>query len=153
MKKLSLIAALALLIGCGESTTPTAENSKLPTTIVADFLENTSSIENSTEKQPIVAFNQSAKDKADKEMNLNKETIHEVLKQALKFKHTVIVVEDHTLLKILDIEDCKASGSWSACMPMASGYIKKGKLVEKEDYINNLIGLPDKQKRTAYFFN
>ena len=49
--------------------------------------------------------------------------------------------------------DCIQSGSWGACMPYAKGYIKKGSLIEKEDYINNIIGIPDSQLRKVYLFN
>jgi len=38
-------------------------------------------------------------------------------------------------------------------MPHAEGYIKKGGLTYKKDYINNIIGLPDAQERTMYLFN
>ena len=38
-------------------------------------------------------------------------------------------------------------------MPTVEGYIKKGKLNYKKDFMNNVIGIPDKQERVAYFFN
>ena len=37
-------------------------------------------------------------------------------------------------------------------MPFVEGYIKKGKLNYKKDYMNNVIGTPDGQQRVAYFF-
>jgi hypothetical protein len=38
-------------------------------------------------------------------------------------------------------------------MPKCEGYIKKGKLNYKSNYMNNIIGIPDNQERVAYFFN
>jgi hypothetical protein len=37
-------------------------------------------------------------------------------------------------------------------MPRAAGYVKKGDLVYMNDYVNNVIGAPDAQKRMLYLF-
>ena len=37
-------------------------------------------------------------------------------------------------------------------MPKAEGYIKKGSLNYNNDFANNIIGVPDNQKRIMYLF-
>ena len=37
-------------------------------------------------------------------------------------------------------------------MPKVSGYIKKGELQYQNDFMNNVIGLPDNQERYMYLF-
>ena len=70
-------------------------------------------------------------------------------------KHAIdaIISGNHTIITVIDYDNCKQSASWGACMPFTEGYIKKGKLEHQEDYMNNIVGLPDSQKRTAYLFN
>lgn len=57
------------------------------------------------------------------------------------------------MVKIKNSMDYKPSRSWSACMPSAEGYVKKGKLIKQDNYLNFIIGTPDSQERIAYFFN
>ena len=122
--------------------------------LVSGFLNNTSSLENvEGKKNPIVKFQELAANEANEVMSISKDNIEDVLSKAKQYKHCVVTVKDHTIVKITDVNDCKQSGSWAACMPYAKGYIKKGDLVSQEDYINNIIGLPNSQERTAYFFN
>ena len=83
---------------------------------------------------------------------MDKNNIETVLTEAKTYKNCVIITGNHTIVKILDFDDCKQSSSWGYCMPTAEGYIKKGELVSQEDYINNIIGRPDAQKRTVYLF-
>lgn len=156
MKKILTIIILTTILSCqpknktAEVNTETETTSK--TTIVSDFLTDISSLEKIEGENPIVLFQSAAENKADKVMTISKENIEEVLTTAKDYNNLVIITGDHTLVKVTDVENCKPSGSWAACMPFGSGYIKKGALSFKEDYINNIIGLPDSQVRKAYFF-
>ena len=94
-----------------------------------------------------------AKKTAAKTISLTKENIAYALAEAKQFKFGIIVVGEHTFVKISDFGKCNASGSWGACMPDGEGYIKKGALVSQQGYINNIIGRPDAQVRTLYLFN
>ena len=84
--------------------------------------------------------------------SVNKDNIKDALAKAKDFKNVVITVDNHTIVK-LDVNDCKPSSAWSACMPKAEGYIKKGDLVYQNDYANNIIGLPDGQERLLFLFD
>lgn len=123
------------------------------TELVNAFLEAPKSLEETSAPNPIVAFQEAAAETADKVITLDKDNIKEVLEEASEYKHCVITTEDHTIVLIDDLGDCKTSGSWEACMPHAEGYIKKGDLEFQDDYANNIIGRPDDQERTVYLFN
>jgi len=151
MKQLSIALIFILAVACSSEQT-TSETTETKTTIVVNFIDDISSLENIEKGNPIVLFQEQAKDKADKVIKFSKDNISDVLETASNFSSLVIVVGDHTIVKITDIKDCKQSGSWGACMPMAKGFIKKKDLVSQEDYINNIIGRPDSQERVAYFF-
>jgi hypothetical protein len=118
--------------------------------IVFDFLKDINSL--SKVKNPIKTFIIQAEKTADKTVVFSKENIQEVLNEATNYSGFVIVVEDHTIIKIDDVKNCKPSGSWRTCMPFAKGFIKKGNLQYLEDYCNFIIGTPNNQKRVAYFF-
>lgn len=120
-------------------------------TIVTDFLKDINSLQEV--KDPINQFQIEATKSALKSINLTKENVKEVLKEAEKYTFLVIIVENHTIVKVTDISNCQDSGSWACCMPYATGFIKRGNLEYKEDYCNNIIGVPGTQKRVAYFFN
>ena len=79
--------------------------------------------------------------------------IKEVLIKSRDYANCVITTGNHTIVKIESMDNCQQSGSWKACMPYVKGYVKKGKLNYKADYMNNVIGIPDGQQRIAYFFN
>jgi hypothetical protein len=85
-------------------------------------------------------------------MIVSKKNIKKVLIKSKEYSNCVIVTGNHTIVKILSFDNCQQSGSWKACMPTVEGYIKKGKLNYKKDFMNNVIGKPDKQERVAYFF-
>ena len=121
------------------------------TDVVNNFLSDITSIENE-KKNPIESFIKGANAEAAEVLNLNKNNIKDVLAEAKNYKHVVITVGNHTIVKITDIENCRTSGSWGACMPYAEGYIKRGELVAREDYINNIIGVPDEQERRLFLF-
>jgi len=154
MKKLFIISTLALLFSCSADTEKqTKENTNSSqSTLVVNFLNDVTSLEKQEGNQ-IVKFKEAVKTIAEQTITFNKENIEEVLSQAKEYKYCVITTGDHTIIKIDDVENCKPSGSWGACMPHAKGYIKKGELVAKEDYINNIMGIPDSQERIMYLFN
>jgi hypothetical protein len=120
--------------------------------IVNDFIADVKNLEKDTNKNPITEFKKLADRKADEKIVFTKENISKVLSKARDFKHCIIATENHTLVKIENIDDCQQSGSWKTCMPTVKGYIKKSKLNFKDDYMNNVIGTPDGQERIAYFF-
>ena len=149
MKKvLTIIVASFFLIGCGNSS----KNLNNQPNIVTEFLRDISTLENDTNKRPIDNFKTLANEIADEKIVFSADNIKEILVKARDFSSCVIVTANHTIVKIDDLDDCQQSGSWKACMPMCSGYIKRGKLNSKTDYMNNVIGRPDEQERVAFFF-
>lgn len=146
MKLTSILLGLGLFLG---SSFALKENN-----IMADFLEDASSITEINATRPIKALQIVADVSATAKVNLTKENIGEVLEEAKSYKHLVIITGTHTIVKITDLEDCKQSGSWGTCMPKGEGYISKaGALSYYDDYLNNIIGIPGSQTRTAYFFD
>lgn len=103
-------------------------------------------------KTPIKTFVSFANKNAKEAITISKDNIKKALKKAEKHKYSAIVVGNHTIVKIIDFNDCKMSGKWGVCMPKAEGYIKKSVLNYKNDYINNIIGIPDNQERKLYLF-
>lgn len=150
MKKIILPLIILAFIGCNNDSSKT--NNDSDNKVVANFLKEVRSFEAIEESAPVSYFESLAEQQAVEIMNISDNNIIDVLTKAKKFNHCIIIVEDHTIVKISNLDDCKQSGSWGACMPMAEGYIKKGELEFQEDYINNIIGIPDNQNRTALFF-
>jgi hypothetical protein len=155
MKNLSFILLAIILFSCGNSENNSGSNSDTDVNaeIVTDFLKNVKSLEKIEEGNPIEAFSASAKEVADATFSLEKGGAEDLFETAKGYAHCVIVVEDHTIVKIEDFDDCKQSGSWATCMPMGKGYVKRGDLDSEKDYINNIIGTPDDKERTVYLFN
>lgn len=89
--------------------------------------------------------------KATKTIDLTKENIVASLKDA-SGKTCIIIVGNHTIVKFSDTKKCAASGSWGACMPYGEGYILNNGFKNVNDYINNIIGKPDDQKRMLFIF-
>lgn len=148
-KRLLTISLVVFITSCGQQN---KKSTAIASDIVPAFLSDISSIEDETEGNPIVMFHEAAQEQADQVITLSKRDIKEVLDRTKVFKHCVITLGDHTIIRILNYDDCSQSGSWGACMPMAEGYVKRGKLVYKKDYANNIIGTPDDQERTAFLF-
>ncbi len=146
------ILAGMFFVSCSNETKSTDDTESTPK-IVKAFNKKISALEEFDSKTPIADYAQEAEETAADKVTLTKENVSSLIEQMEQYTFSVIVVEDHTIVKISNIEDCKASGSWGACMPMGKGYIKRGDLVPKKDYINNIIGTPDSQKRVVYFFN
>ena len=85
-------------------------------------------------------------------MVLTKDNVIDMVAEAEKYKHCLITVRNHTVAKITDHLDFVQSGSWGSVMPKGEGYVAKGGLNHKVDYLNNIIGSADAQERKVYFF-
>lgn len=104
--------------------------------------------------EPLIDIKIMADSKAAKIIELNKENIQSALAETGNYKSAIIIVGKHTIVKITDAKNCKQSGAWAACMPYGSGLIQKsGTFTAREDYINNIMGIPDAQPRILYLFN
>ena len=152
MRNYFLLFLSLLIISCGKTTNEPSTNNTNPLhAIVSDI----SMLEDGelSGKMPIKTFTDYAKTKASKAIEIDKSNMEFSLNTAKKYGHAFIIVGNHTIIKIIDLNDCKPSASWGTCMPMAEGYVKKGKLQHEKDYCNNIIGLPDNQERTLYLFD
>ena len=145
--------ASILIIGCNSKTDVNPEEDQVQENTVTKFLIDVKSLESDTNANPIVAFKDLAEEIAKDKIILSKKNIKKVLIKSKEYSSCVIVTGNHTIVKILSFDNCQQSGSWEACMPTVEGYIKKGKLNYKKDFMNNVIGKPDKQERVVYFFN
>ncbi|TKG95981.1 hypothetical protein EYV94_06740 [Puteibacter caeruleilacunae] len=144
---------LSLLLICSICLPAKAQESQ--TKQLKDFLKGVVSTEGEqiNENLPVYSFNMWASKKAEHTMKLSVDNVKSVLEKAKNYKHVVITVGIHTIVKIVNLEDCSQSGAWKASMPKGVGLIQKGTFSKKEDYIKNIIGIPDNQIRTVYFFN
>ncbi len=104
------------------------------------------------ESSPISSINKLAYEQASKSVVLTKDNIAESLKEANSYSAFIITVGVHTIVIVKDYSKSRMSGSWGTKMPWGKGYIQKGSLNYKEDYINNLIGIPDTQRRMMFLF-
>lgn len=103
--------------------------------------------------EPIAGITELAHEQAAKNIEITKESIASVLAEARNYNTLLIITGRHTIVKITDLDNCIQSGAWGACMPEGAGYVQRsGGLNKMEGYINNIIGLPDAQKRIAFFF-
>jgi len=130
-----------------------AQQSKIETlqSLLGDVITIDASTANHSE--PIITVSELASNKADKSIEITKDNIESALAEAKSYKTSFIIVGKHTIVKITDLADCSQSNAWATCMPKGLGYIQKGGVLNKEeDYINNIIGLPDSQKRTLFLF-
>ncbi|MBS2097396.1 hypothetical protein [Carboxylicivirga linearis] len=104
--------------------------------------------------RPIANINQLAAHQADTMFILNKENATSVFDLAKNYNYCIISVERHTVVLVDGWNDCIQSGSWNYCMPKGKGFIQRsGEMTEKEDYINNIIGMPNSQRRTVFLIN
>ena len=145
-----LFFASVVIIGCDRKTKLKEDGNE--NNVVSNFLSDVKSLEIDTNTNSIVAFKELAEEIADNKMVVSKKNIKKVLIKSKDYSNCVIVTGNHTIVKIISFDNCQKSGSWEACMPFVEGYIKKGKLNYKKDYMNNVIGTPDGQQRVAYFF-
>ena len=146
-----LFFASSLIIGCDSKTNLEVDGNV--NNVVSNFLSEVKSLESDTNINPIIAFKELADEISDTKMVISKKNIKKVLIKSKKYSNCVIITGNHTIVKIISFDNCQPSGSWKACMPLVEGYIKKGKLNYKKDFMNNVIGTPDKQERVAYFFS
>ncbi len=145
-----LFFASVVIIGCDSKTKLKEDGNE--NNVVSNFLSDVKSLEIDTNTNSIVAFKELAEEIADNKMVVSKKNIKKVLIKSKDYSNCVLVTGNHTIVKIISFDNCQKSGSWKACMPFVEGYIKKGKLNYKKDYMNNVIGTPDGQQRVAYFF-
>jgi len=150
MKKnaLLLLFFVALMIGFSCSKNKKPEKLK---GLVADVIEIDADLLSGTE--PISQIATKLENNAEKTILFSKSNIAQTLDEAKNYRKVFIVVANHSLIKITDFDDCQKSTAWGTCMPKGTSLIQKSGDFEKEsDYINNLIGKPDNQKRKMYFF-
>jgi len=102
---------------------------------------------------PISSLNKLALNQAAKSITLTKDNIVSSLNEAKNYKWCIITVGTHTIVKISDLNKTITSGSWGCKMPYGVGYVQKGSMNKKEDFINNIIGIPDTQRRMMFLFN
>ncbi len=145
-----IVASLALLLFACEGR---PKKSEVTPELIREFLEDVTTLQKVENGNPISQFRITAERTADKVVQLDKDNVQEVLEEAKAYSYCVITTGDHTIVRIEDPEDCSLSGSWGVCMPRAEGYIKKDDLEYRDDFANNIIGKPDDQERTVYFFN
>ena len=103
--------------------------------------------------EPLITIRELAASDADKTIRLSKDNIGTSLDELGNYSDAIIIVGKHTIARITDADDCQQSGAWDACMPKGKGFVQKqGKLIEHDNYINFIIGVPDSQERTLYLF-
>ena len=148
MKNLIII----LLVACSLSSH--AQNTK--TAVLKQFISDIFTLDDSklNQQQPIISINEIAQTKASKTFEIDRESISKALIEAKNYKHCLIIVDGHTLIRVVNFKDNSPSGAWHTAMPLSKAYIQKaGVLHEKKDYLKNLIGRPDSQVRMMYLFN
>ncbi|MGZ2368923.1 hypothetical protein ACXR6G_03980 [Ancylomarina sp. YFZ004] len=148
MKKFIIILSMACSLSCQ------AQNTKI--TVLKEFLSDFINFDGKAlnEAQPIISISQMAHENAAEIIKISRENIKLALVEAKSFKHCLIIGDHHTLIRIVDNEDCSLSNLWGVPMPLSRAYIQRdGVLNETKDYLKNLIGRPDSQKRTMYLFN
>lgn len=147
MKKFIILLTIAFTLSSQAQETKT----KVLKEFLSDIINFDGKVFN--EAQPITSFKQLAQDNAAEIIKITHKNIKLALSEAKRFRHCLIIVENHTLIRIVDYEDCSPSNCWAACMPLSRAYIQKaGLLNEKNDYLNNVLGCPDTQKRMIYLF-
>ncbi len=146
------ISTLVLIVCLGFITNLSAQTK---TETLKEFLDGIINFENATitEGTPIVDIKALAAKQAALEKDLTKESVKEVLETAKAYHFCVITVGDHTIARITDLEYTQMSGSWAMAMPVGEGYIQKNGLTMKNDFLNNIIGMPNSQERKVYYFN
>jgi len=143
---LLFIAILTFSISCSQNKKP-EKVKKLVNDIIQIEPDKLSGTE------PITQLDKIAAEKADKTIMIYKENIAQSLEEAHNYNKILIVVGTHTLIKIVNLDDCQKSNAWGTCMPKGIALIQKSGSFEKETgYINNFIGMPDGQTRKMYLF-
>lgn len=131
-----------------------ATNAQTNTQKVTELFQGVINFEdaNINEERPIPSLNLLAAKQADTMLVLTKNNINSVMAYAKKYQSCIISVDRHTIVLVKSWSNCSKSGSWNYCMPYGIGYIQRGELTRMEDYIKNIIGTPDTQRRTVFLF-
>lgn len=146
MKNIYILIIILLVSSCNKTDQKNTTNSE------PFLIKNIELLKTNNYTTPIKTFINYANKNAKEAITIKKNNIKSALKKAKKHRYSAIVVGTHTIVKLIDFDDCKESGKWGTCMPKAEGYIKKGSLNYKKDYVNNIIGIPDNQERKLYLF-
>jgi predicted DNA-binding protein (UPF0251 family) len=138
-----VLQVILLFTACSKTDTMTA------------FVEGIIELEGEkiNDNEPLISIREIASKQAAKTIQITKGNIEPALQEARSYKHAIIMIGKHTIVKITDFNDCKKSTSWGTSMPYGKGYIQKNGLNSTSDYLNNIIGVPDKQARTLFLFN
>ncbi|PWE00111.1 cupredoxin domain-containing protein [Marinilabilia rubra] len=146
MKKIFLTLFLSVSVVSGAQTN---------TETVKSFFGEIVSFQNVdvNEHNPIITLDELATEQADTTLALTGDNVSKTFDKAMEYTNAIIVVENHTAVLVKDWENCRQSGAWGVCMPYGEGYVKRAALVNLQDYINNIIGIPDGQERKVYLFN
>lgn len=145
--KRTMLFTMIIAIGIYANSQSNAETLKTFLSDVISFEEVTLDA-----NRPMSKIRQLASVQADTFFVVSKDNMDSVLKTALAYQHCLIFTGSHTIVRVVDLNDCIQSGSWGACMPMSEGFIQRGEMEKKADYSNNIIGMPDKQKRVLFLF-
>lgn len=153
----ALLALLSLaLFSCSEEATPyenTTQTAEEKNEIYDAFVNDLEALED-FEGNPVPEFKVYADKNAALKEELHKSNAAEAFEKAKQYKNVFIVLDDHTVAKIVDHEQTQASGSWGIELPMAEGYIRNGgKINYENNYINYIVGTPDHGNQTIYYFN
>lgn len=106
------------------------------------------------DERPIANLNQLAAKQADTLFIFNKNNASSIFNLAKKYEYAIISVERHTVVLVDSWSNSTKSGYWGFRMPHGTGFIQKNNLMTKEeDYVNNIIGVPNGQRRTIFLFN
>ncbi len=163
MKKLLFMLIAVLAISCSkekkeETQSDPKEIDKVEIqkeakpNVVEDFLVDVRTLEKAIDKVSIEDFKAIADKEADTSFKMNATNVKQILDKAKNYSECIIITGNHTIVKITDFNDCKPSKSWDTCVPKGEGFIKKGKLIYQNDYINYIMGTPDAQDRFVYLF-
>jgi len=145
--KNTIILFLLFVIGVCANGQTNAETLKTFLTDIISF----DNVELNADR-PLPKIRQLASTQADTVIILTKENVSKTMKLAKKYQHCLIFTGSHTIVKVTELDNCIQSGSWKACMPYGEGYIQRAEMIKKVDYINNIIGTPDSQKRGLFLF-
>ena len=102
--------------------------------------------------RPMTKIRQLASVQADTLYVLTPANADDVFKKAVNYKHCIVFAGSHTVARVSDFDKRIASGAWQTNMPYGEGYIQRGEMTKKSDYINNIIGVSSNQKRVVFLF-
>lgn len=147
-KALYTLVLASTLVACSNNGDQTSSKDSLALAFATD-----PAMVDGMDGNPIIAIREDAQSNADESYELNVETVEQFTSDVRTFSSCVVIVEDHTIVRVENSEDCTNSGSWGTCMPMAEGFVRRdGYMLPQDDYINNIIGKPDESLRTVFLF-